>query len=551
MKLFVTQRKPLALLLLFAFIVWMNAATFPVLAQEQNPDAQALKLIEASEGLYQQELYEEALNKLNESLGLAQGKEIKALANLEMAYVKFLQGKRTLIFRFQIEEALRLNPAINVQEGNYKPGFLEAFQAVKSDLLKAEKPVVEKPALEKTGSEKAQVKKRHFPWLGVILGLAVAGGLLYYFVIMKPTLQVDTTPQGAKVYLDSNDTAKVTPCQLETSTGSHTIRVSLEGYADVEREVKVKAGKNSLTIPLDLGTYEVSAPATNTNVQREAPCLISWNSTAMAATAVSPSSHQPLAVTSVDLELYQNESKVADIAKGVTNSGSYTWNVPATTPEGYNFKVHITCPAASESHAFGPAFNMLGFKEDFTDNVADFWLPDNSATWNAAGGYLTASKTSERVGVTIYNFFYSGTSYTVESKMRWSEFTGSGGSSPLFIMLGTSNSFTNNSGYAFGYGMDGTVGIYRIDGYNFITPPPGSPTTMYSASSTAVNMGLNNWNTLKVVRSGTSYSLYINNTLLYTMTLSDYNPTYIMLGFGCASIKTTCDFDYVYMTVNP
>jgi hypothetical protein len=551
MKLFETQQKPLACLLLLSFVVWMYATTFPVLAQEQTPDAQALRLIEASETLYQQESFEEALNKLGEAVGLAQSKEIKALGNLEMAYVKFLQGKRLLIFRFHIEEALKLNSAINIQEGNYKPGFLEAFQAIKSEVLKAEKPVVEKPLLEKTGGAKAQVKKKHFPWLGVILGLAVAGGLVYYFLIMKPTLQVDTTPQGAKVYLDGGDTAKVTPCQLETSTGSHMVRVSLEGYADVEREFKVKAGKNSLSIPLDIGTYTISAPAANTNVQREAPCTISWNSTAMAASAASPAAVRPLGVTSVDLELYQNESKVADIAKGVANSGSYTWNVPATTTEGYNFKIHIVSPAVSESHALGQAFNLLGFKEDFADNVANFWLPDNSATWTAASGYLTGSITGGRVSVNLYNFSYSGTSYTIESKMRWREFNGSGGSSPIFIMLGTSNSFTNNSGYAMGYGLDGTVGIYRIDGYNFITPPPGSPTTLWSASSTAVNLGLNNWNTLKIVRSGTSYSLYINNTLLRTMTLSDYNPTYIMIGFGCASIKTTCDFDYMYMTVNP
>jgi hypothetical protein len=551
MKLIETLRKPLACLLLLSFMVWMNATAFPVHAQEQTPDAQALKLIEASETLYQQESFDEALNKLGEAVGLAQSKEIKALANLETAYVKFLQGKRLLIFRFLIEEALKFNPAINVQDGNYKPGFLEAFQTVKSDMLKAEKPVVEKPALETTVSPKAQAKKRHFPWLGVILGLAVAGGLLYYFVIMKPTLQVDTTPSGAKVYLDGSDTAKVTPCELKPSIGTHMIKVSLEGYADVEREFKVKAGKNSLAIPLDIGTYTISTPAANAIVQREAPCTISWDSTAMAASAATPASVQPMGVTSVDLELYQNESKVADIAKGVANSGSYTWNVPGTTAEGYNFKVHITCPAAGESHAFGPAFNLLGFKEDFTDSVADFWIPDNATTWSVAGGYYTGSKTSERVGVALYNFSYSGTSYTVESKMRWSEFTGGGGNSPLFIMLGTSNSLTNNSGYAFGYDLNGNVSVFRIDSYNFIAPPPSSPTALYSVNSTAVSKGLGNWNTVKIVRNGTSYALYINNTAIFAFTHNTYNPSYIVLGFGSATTKTTCDFDYVYMTVNP
>jgi hypothetical protein len=540
----------LTYLLIFSFIGWVNTATFPVLAQEQNPDAQALKLIEASEGLYQQESFEDALSKLTEAAGLAQAKEIKALASLEMAYVKFLQGKRLLIYRFHIEEALKLNPEINVQEGNYKPGFLEAFQAVKSDILKSEKPEAKKPVVEKTESVKPQVKKRHFPWLGVILGLAIAGGLVYYFVIMKPTLQVATTPTGAKVYLDGSDTTKVTPCELKPSLGSHTIKVALEGYADVEREVVIKNGKNSLDIPLAAATYTLSTPAASSTVQREAPCLISWDSSAMSAFRSAPASNRPLGVTNVDLELYQSGTKVSDIARGVPNSGSYTWNVPATTAEGFDFKILVSCPGVSESRGFGPPFNLLGFKEDFADNTANFWLPDNAASWTTAGGYYTASKTTERIGMSIYNFFYPVTSYTVESKMRWSEFKGSDSGAPLFIMLGTSTSFTNNTGYVLGYVQDGTIGIYLVENYNFLNPPPGPPTVLYSGSSSAVNKGFN-WNTVKVVRSGTSYTLYINNTLIYAFTHSTYSPQYVMLGFGTAGVKTTCDFDYVYMTVNP
>jgi hypothetical protein len=459
----------LAYLLLFSFIAWVNATTYPVLAQEQNPDAQS-------------------------------------------------------------------------QNQN--------FQEVKADTFKSENPESNTQVVEKTESAKPKIKKRYFPWLGVILSLAIAGGLIYYFVAMKPTLKVDSTPTGAKVYLDGNDTAKVTPCELKPSIGTHKIKVSLDGYVDLEREVVIKNGKNSLNIQLVIGMYTLTKPASNAIVQREAPCLISWDSTAMAAWAASPTFNQTMGVPTVDLELYRNDAKVSDITRGVPNSGSYTWNVPATTSEGYNFKIKISCPGVTESGGVGPPFDLLGFKEDFADNAADFWLPDNATSWNTAGGYLSGSKTTEWAGGTIYDFIYSETSYTVESRMRWSEFSGSSTSAPLFIMLGTWKSFTGNSGYLIGYTMDGKVSIYALANFSLVEPPVEPPTPLYSASCAAVNTGVGNWNTLKVVRNGSTYTIYINDTMVYAFVDSTYNPRCLVLGFIGSGAKTSCDFDYVYMTVN-
>jgi hypothetical protein len=429
-----------------------------------------------------------------------------------------------------------------------EPG--QDFPAVKSDTLKAIDPETKSQVVEKAEGEKPKVRKKRFPWFGVILSLAIAGGLVYYFVILKTSLQVDTTPAGAKVYLDGSDTQKVSPCQLKTSIGSHTVKVVLDGYADVERELVIRNGKNSIAIPLAAATYTLTAPAAGVNVQRETTCLIRWDSSAMAAFRSSPASNKVLGVTNVDLELYQEGTKVRDIARGVPNSGSYNWDVPAATPEGSNFKIMVSCPGVPESSGFGPPFNLMGFKEDFADNVADFWLPDHAASWKVAGGYYTATKTTERLGVGIYDFFYPETSYTVESKMRWSEFSGANTGAPLFIMLGVSTSFAGNAGYMMGYSMDGSIGIYLIGNYNFLDPPSDPPTIIYSGSSSAVIPGLNNWNTVKIVRSGAHYALYINNTLIYSFTDSTYNPTHVMIGFGGAGVKTTCDFDYVYMTVN-
>jgi hypothetical protein len=474
-KLFETQRKAIACLLIFSFIGWVNGSAFPVFAQGQNSDTRSQKPNGASQGA----------------------------------------------------------PAGN------------------SDILKAETTESGISVVEKFEDANPTIKKKHFPWLGVILSVALVGGLVYYLFILKTTLQVNTTPAGAKIYLDGKDSGNISPCLLKPALGAHTIKAVLEGYADVEQVFVVKNGKNTVDIPLDIGTFNVITPEPNASVQRETTCLVRWDSSALASTATSLPAGKALGVTKVNLELYQEGIKVSDIARGVPNSGSYTWSVPAATAEGYNFKILVSCSGLADARAFGHAFNLLGFKEDFTDNTADFWLPDNAADWKAAGGYYTASKTNARPAISIYDFAYGESSYTVESRMRWSEASGGNSGAPLFIMLGNSNSFTANFGYVLGYTMDGTVSITMVENYNLGDPLPGASAILYRGSSGAVIRGLNAWNTVKVVRNDAMYALYINDTLVYTLIDSTYNPTHVMVGFGGTGARTTCDFDYVYMTVSP
>jgi hypothetical protein len=367
---------------------------------------------------------------------------------------------------------------------------------------------------------------------------------------LKKTLKVETTPAGAKIFLDGSDSGKVSPCELEPSTGSHTIKAVLEGYADAEQQVDIKKGKNSVSITLAAATYTISAPAAGANVQREATCLISWNSNAMAASFASPMSKKTMGVAAVNLELYQGDTKLSDIALGVPNSGSYSWNVPATMSEASNRRILISCPSLSASRAFGPAFNVLGFKEDFSDNTANFWLPNEASTWKAAGGYYTCTKHGGWLGMSIYNFAYSATSYTVESKMRYSEWIGGKNEAPIFIMLGVTNNYSDSSGYLMGSFMNGQIAVYKLNHYNLRNPHGGPPTLLHHGTCSAIEKGVNKWNTVKIVRKGTSYKFYINNTQAYSFSDSTYNPKYIMIGFGAAKVKTVCDFDYVHMTVN-
>ncbi len=107
-------------------------------------------------------------------------------------------------------------------------------------------------------------KYRFFIW-AIVIVLVVGAGLWTYVYVtgvdlesapfisgpisQKGTIDVSSEPQGAKIYLDDQDTGKQTNDTLKVKKGTHTIKLTKEGYADYIEEVEVKRGK----------TVEVSA----------------------------------------------------------------------------------------------------------------------------------------------------------------------------------------------------------------------------------------------------------------------------------------------------
>ena len=84
------------------------------------------------------------------------------------------------------------------------------------------------------------------------------------------SIQVNSNPTGAKVYLDGEDTGKETNCTLEdVSVGSHTIKLTKDGYEDYETEVTVERDKTatiSATLTSLYGSIKVSSTPTGAKV---------------------------------------------------------------------------------------------------------------------------------------------------------------------------------------------------------------------------------------------------------------------------------------------
>lgn len=70
-------------------------------------------------------------------------------------------------------------------------------------------------------------------------------------VQVETTLHVTSTPGSAAIVLDGKETGKLTPATIVITPGSHTVLLSLSGYAVATRTVNVvKGGQVSLSIPL-------------------------------------------------------------------------------------------------------------------------------------------------------------------------------------------------------------------------------------------------------------------------------------------------------------
>jgi tetratricopeptide (TPR) repeat protein len=118
------------------------------------------------------------------------------------------------------------------------------------EMLEQERPGGKK--IEKEGIKK-QKKKKKFPILFVLLGTAAA---VILFLLLKkkktpaPTtgsIRVESTPGGARIWLDGTDTELTTPSTLTgLQSGPHAVKLVLAGYLDYQVNINVEAGKETV-----------------------------------------------------------------------------------------------------------------------------------------------------------------------------------------------------------------------------------------------------------------------------------------------------------------
>jgi len=117
-----------------------------------------------------------------------------------------------------------------------------------------------------------QSGKRSKLWLYILGGAAVVGAVVAIVLLTKKkkaatgSIQVNSTPDGAKVFLDGTDTGKTTNAILTgIAAGNHALKLVRADYNDYLQTVSVQAGKTAQVaaelVPLDTapGSIEVSS----------------------------------------------------------------------------------------------------------------------------------------------------------------------------------------------------------------------------------------------------------------------------------------------------
>lgn len=278
-----------SVLSIILFLVFTVSTSYPGSASSQESDAKRFY----NEGIrsFENGEYNKAIDWFMKALELTQDKQLQTDTYVYLSLVNFYLGDSYNAQNW-IKKALDNDPRKEVPSG-FPSDYIDLFSKTKSTYAQevagkqketeearveeADKPEPRTVAV-KTGKKDGSKKKLLF----LIGGALIAGAVV--LLLLKPwsedtgSIQVSSTPQGAKIYLDGTDTMKVTNSTLDSvEAGSHIVRISLDDYAFYEETVTVTAGETAIVnAQLIKDTIEVTAPTANDTWQLGGDVTITW-----------------------------------------------------------------------------------------------------------------------------------------------------------------------------------------------------------------------------------------------------------------------------------
>ncbi len=274
--------------IVLVLVLFIHLISFDVFSQNiDSKKNEIVKLILQGKEYFHNSEYYRALNNFFKAKNLIKTskKAERTILSREMAevYLHIAITYFALDESYEAEKNLKklfkIQPEMGIEKTLYSSDFIDLFEKTKKEYTETEKTKEQKlkevekeePVVrEKTGEEtkrhgKRELERKKFPWLiagGVIVGV---GGVAAALLLGGPdtgTIQVNSTPSGATVYLDGSDTGQVTNCTLsDVSKGSHTLKLIKEGYMDYEKSVEVKGGETeTINVDLTANTIDISDP---------------------------------------------------------------------------------------------------------------------------------------------------------------------------------------------------------------------------------------------------------------------------------------------------
>jgi len=237
--------KILAYILVGAFLFYMNAIEISY-SQSKSPE----NYVREGKELYKKGAYEESLKRLERAEFYYRTIEHKTKEE-RLAEIYFYQGLNFVkqgkreIAKEMFKRAIRYAPGKDYNEELMDEEAEEIFDLAKVEYEAEFSPeAMGKPDDGDGGGSSAA-------WIVLaIVGIAAAGVLAYLLLKGKEeekekepdvgSIQINSTPDGATIYLDNQNTGQTTPATLtNVSVGSHTVKLVKERYQDWETTVNV------------------------------------------------------------------------------------------------------------------------------------------------------------------------------------------------------------------------------------------------------------------------------------------------------------------------
>lgn len=364
--------------------------------------------------------------------------------------------------------------------------------------------------IEVEESEPAITKGKKFPWLIVGAAVVIGAAALYFLVLKstKYTLTVSLTgATGTPAATDKYKKGTAVAYNYTTQSGYVNLEVKLDGAL----------------VPA-AGTVTMDADHTLT-------------ATAIQGSVISVSS------TPSGAKIYLNN---ADSGFTTPFTFQYTTAVTKTVLVrlcGYGDHQQTVTANLGETATVN-ATMAEGIHEDFVVPAASCWTPASASFWTTSGGVYKLTRRLDNWDSNYYNHSFSG-NYTLTAKMRRVK---GGRSYSIGLLLATTTNTAAITGYIFQYSSGGSWSTWMPKSFNLKTQHGGWSWINFWKNSGAIKKGIggDNWNTLKVVRSGSNYSFYINNVHLSSFTSATFDPHYDFLISAAQTEDVIVEYDYVY-----
>ena len=472
----------LACVLLGAFLLYLNSAEISY-SKSLSPE----KYIQEGKSLLEKGEYEQSLQKLAEAEAYFKSVQVKSKAE-RLSEIYFLQGLNfakqgnekisKAMFKRALHYSLDLEYDTSLMDGATKEIFTEAKIELEEEFS---------PEAMGMQGERYGKKGGSAGWIILAVIAIAAVGVLTYFLVKEltkkeeepdtGTIQVNSTPTGAAISLDGQDTGKTTNATLtDVSAGTHTLKLVKQGYKVWEDTVTVNKGSTThVNVTLEeepkVGSIKVNSTPTGAAIWLDG----------------------------------QDTGKTTNATLNDVSVGNHTLKLVKERYQDWEDTVTVDEDATTTVNA---TLEVGAFTEDFNDGVADHWQK-KGGTWQVDGGIYKFNDGGSLSGTHTPSYYNLGkfSNFTFEASCKRVAGSGSG---LLGIAVRGGDNFNNY--YAF------VVGPTATDPRYVIWEIQGGSITDWIQSYTnhsGINSG-SSWNTLKVKASGSNFEFYCNNNLLWS-----------------------------------